>query len=98
MTVRYRPFALLAACALAVPLAACGSDPAPVAEGDTTVVVEDNGVAPATGNAPIVATPDQDNGDRVSISKDGVRATIGDGDTRVTADVDGNPSVDVQVD
>jgi hypothetical protein len=98
MSVRHRSLALLAAGVLAFPLAACGSDPAPVAEGDTTVVVEDNGAAPAGGSAPTVATPDQDNGDRVSISEDGVRATIGDGDTRVTADVDGNPSIDVQVD
>lgn len=98
MSVRLRPLALLAACGLAFPLAACGSDPAPVAEGDTTVVVEDNGAAPAGAAAPSVGAPDQDNGDRVSISEDGVRATIGDGDTRVTADVDGNPSIDVQVD
>jgi hypothetical protein len=98
MIVRHHPFAILAACVLAVPLAACGSDPAPVAEGDTTVVVEDDGAAPAAATAPTVATPEQDDGDRVSISEDGVRATIGDGDTRVTADVDGNPSLDVQVD
>ncbi|MES2700938.1 MAG: hypothetical protein V4647_15110 [Pseudomonadota bacterium] len=98
MSIRHRPLALLAACVLSFPLAACGSDPAPVTEGDTTVVVEDNGAAPAGGSAPVVVSPDQDNGDRVSISEDGVRATIGDGDTRVTADVDGSPSIDVQVD
>ncbi len=98
MSVRHRTLALLSACVLAVPLSACGDDPAPEAAGDTTVVVEDNGAAAPAGAAPAAAAPAREDGDRVSISEDGVRATINDGDTRVTADVDGSPGIDVEVD
>ncbi|HEX9806852.1 MAG TPA: hypothetical protein VGA34_08155 [Alteraurantiacibacter sp.] len=35
-------------------------------------------------------------GDRVSISEDGIEATVNDGDTSVSADVDDDPSMTVE--
>jgi hypothetical protein len=35
-------------------------------------------------------------GDRVSISEDGIEATVNDGDTSVSADVDDDPSITVE--
>ena len=78
-------------------LAACGGDT--VEEGDTTIVEGDSAPAmsaPVDSSAP-VAEADGD-GDSFSISKDGVRADIDDGDTSISVDADGDPSLTVSTD
>lgn len=68
--------------------------PADTASGDTVVVPA------ATETTTIVREVDGQNqsntNDRVTIGADGVTADVGDRDTRVTADVDGNPSLTVE--
>lgn len=59
-------------------------------EGDVQVNLPQTPVVPAT--------PAPEDGDRVSISEDGVSAEINDGNTSVTADMDGDPSLEVEVD
>lgn len=71
------------------------------AEGDTTeetTIVEDDGAAMADTPDTYVVEETDANGDSISISEDGVTADITDGDTSVSADVDGDPSLEVQVD
>lgn len=55
--------------------------PVPVAE-ETTVVTEEDAVT--------------EDGDSVTLSEDGIEADVGDADTRVEADVDGDPSLTVE--
>lgn len=79
-----------------IALSACAEadtteDPA-AAEGDTEVNVN-------LPEAPVEdGTAMENDGDRISISEDGIDAEINDGDTRVRADVDGNPSLEVETD
>ncbi|GAA0283851.1 hypothetical protein GCM10009127_26600 [Alteraurantiacibacter aestuarii] len=76
-------------------LAACGDT---VEEGDTTVV-EANTPEPAYVPAPSAAPADADNssaGDSLSISEKGISATMNDGGTTISADIDGNPSFSVE--
>lgn len=69
-------------------------------EGDTATMQSDTTVMPApTATETTVVTDDVDaNGDRISIDENGVNADVGDGDTRVRADVDRDPSLTVERD
>lgn len=106
-----RTLAALAITVLALPLAACGDNGATDAEsaalsGDDNVTgqVGDGtrgGVAtstPAPGGAVPgdPANPEAADGASMSISQEGVQGTLRRGDTSVTADVDGRPSIDIE--
>ncbi|WP_144096725.1 hypothetical protein [Croceicoccus sediminis] len=82
--------ALVAVSALG--LAACDSTADAPAATETEVVTEEVGTDPAM-TEPVM---EADGGDSVTISEDGVNADINDGDTSVTADIDGNPSMTVE--
>jgi hypothetical protein len=56
----------------------------------------DPAMSPADPAAAMPAEETSATGDRVSISEDGVEATINDGDTSVSADVDDDPSMTVE--
>lgn len=71
-------------------LAACGDDT--VEEGDTTIVEG----ADTTAVDPVESMPAEETGDSVSISEDGMSADINSGDTSISADVDGDPSLTVE--
>jgi len=60
----------------------------------------DTSMAPAETAAPAdpAAPMAEDTGDRVTIDADGVTADVGDAETRVRADVDGDPSLTVETD
>ena len=80
-------------------LAAC-SDNDTVEEGDTTVMAPDATTAPTDPAAVDVDVPEypvEGDGDSVSVSEDGVRADINDGDTSVDANLSDDPSLDVEV-
>ncbi len=81
-------FAALSAVAL-LGLAACADET--VEEGDTTII-EDDTMTPEP-----MPAPEMDDGDSVTISEDGVQADISDGNTSVNADLDGDPSMEVEV-
>jgi len=80
----------LAACADSTP-----DDADTVAEGDTTTIVEPG---PTATETTVVTTPvpgATSTGDRVSIGPDGVKADVGDADTRVRVDTrDGTLTVE----
>lgn len=82
--------ALVAVSALG--LAACDSAADAPAATETEVVTEEVGTDPAM-TEPVM---EADDGDSVTISEDGVNADINDGDTSVTADIDGDPSMTVE--
>ena len=89
--------ALSAASLLA--LGACSQEPA---TDEATVTPNDNVAVdlpevPAT-DAPVEMNTPAQNGDRVSISEDGVQATVNDGNTSINADVSDNPSLEVETD
>lgn len=86
-------------------LGACAEAEAPGTE--ETAITEDGTVtetavvpAPAATETTIVreVDTDADSGDRVSIDEDGVNADLGNGDTRVQAEIDGDPSLTVETD
>lgn len=77
-------------------LSACDSDT--VEEGDMTVVEGEDAYSAPVEDPAMDMGADAADGDSMSISEDGVDATINDGNTSVNADLDGDPSVDVQVD
>lgn len=96
-----KQFAIPALAALA--LAACSEtnnyeadDAAAVDATDTAAAMTDDAVN-ADLDAPTTADTTAD-GDRVSVSEDGVDADIADGNTRIRADVDGDPSLTVETD
>lgn len=76
-----------------VALAACTD------EGDDTTIIEsdaEEGMTSTTGEtttAPVEGV--EDDGDSFRISEDGVEADINDGDTRVRADIDEDPTLEV---
>lgn len=91
---------ILAASALlaALALGACSEANAPEPT-ETETVVEET-VVPAPADTVIVeddGAPNTD-GDSVTIGEDGVEANVGDEDTRIRADVDGDPSLTVETD
>lgn len=74
-------------------LSACAEPEETVVEGDTVV----EGEEAVDVDLPVVATEDADaDGDRISISEDGVSADVTDGDTSIRADVDGDPSLEIE--
>lgn len=73
-------------------LAACDDTADDVDEADTTVVTEEP--APVVTETTVVDPAAQtDDGSTVSVGPDGMSADIDAGDTRVTADSDGNATV-----
>ena len=79
-------------------LGACADDSAT----DETVEPNDE-VAVDLPSTPVTQAPVEmnnpvENGDSVSITSDGVQASVNDGDTRVNADVSGEPSLEVETD
>lgn len=100
---------VLAAAPLALALTACG-DTTPVDDGEMAAdpAAQDAAMAPADpampadadmGATPAPGTPPvEDTGDRVTIDADGVTADVGNANTRVRANVDGDPSVTVETD
>ena len=88
----------LAAVPLALSLAACGetaTDEAAEAEmeNDTAMEVPVDDTMSADGDM-IVA--EEEDGVTVSASEDGVTADVRDGDTSISADIDGDPSASVE--
>ena len=86
--------ALLAALALGACSEANAPEPA-----ETETVVEET-VVPAPADTVVVdqdGVPNTD-GDSITIGEDGVEANVGDEDTRVRANVDGDPSLTVETD
>ena len=89
--------ALSAASLLA--LGACSQEPAT----DETAVTPNDEVAvdvpqvPAT-DVPVEMNDPVNNGDAVSISEDGVQATVNEGDTSINADVSDDPSLEIETD
>lgn len=98
-----KQFAIPALAALA--LAACSETNNYEADDAAAVDATDTAAAPAMTDdavnadldAPTTADTTAD-GDRVSVSEDGVDADIADGNTRIRADVDGDPSLTVETD
>ena len=91
-----KSLAALTALAAALALGACVDNDAEDA-GTETAATETVAV-PATSETTIVREVEGEDGDRVSIDEDGVRADIDDGDTRVRADIDRDPSLTVETD
>lgn len=96
-----KQIAMILAAPIALSLAACSETT--TVEGDEVVAepaMDDTGMAPADGAASVdsAAPVTGDTGDSVTISEDGVTADVGDSDTRVRADVDGDPSLTVETD
>ena len=81
----------------ALSLAACdeAADDTVNTEGMTA---EETAVAQDAPDTVVVDDANTTDGDRVSISADGVSADINDGNTSVRADVSDNPSLEVEVD
>ena len=79
-------------------LGACSEANAP--EPTETETVVDETVVPAPAETVVVEEDGVMNtdGDSVTLGEDGVEANIGDEDTRVRADVDGDPSLTVETD
>ncbi len=88
---------ILAAGPVALALAACSESTTNVEEGETATMT-DPGTAAVTGETSTTAPLPGETGDRVTISPDGVTADVGDGSTRVRADVDNDPSLTVERD
>jgi hypothetical protein len=95
-----KALALPALAAGALALGACSEANAPTPAEDETVV--DETVAPAPEETTIitqepVGDPDM-TGDRMTVDENGLEADLGDENTRVRADVDGDPSLTVETD
>ncbi|HEX2795138.1 MAG TPA: hypothetical protein VHN58_11985 [Croceicoccus sp.] len=65
------------------------------ADASTTTGTTTNGTVTTGTGTDTGATVDTNSADSVTISEDGVNASINDGDTSVDANVDGDPSVTV---
>ena len=88
----------LAGLAAALSLGACAeNEAADETAADETTVTETVAV-PAATETTVVREGETVDGDRVSIGEDGVEADVNDGDTRVRADVDDDPSLTVETD
>lgn len=94
-----KTLALPALAATALSLGACSEANAPTpTDAETETVVEET-VVPVTEETTIVTERQaREGGDAVTVDENGVEADIGDGDTRVRADVDGDPSLTVETD
>jgi hypothetical protein len=93
-----KQIAMILAAPIALSLAACSETT--TVEGDEVAAdpaMADTGMAPADATTTTEPMPTE-NGDSVTISEDGVTANVGDSDTRVRADVDGDPSLTVETD
>ena len=89
---------VLAAAPAALALAAC-SESATVESNETgtdPAMTEMGDPAAAMPAEETMAPTDDASTDRVTIGEDGVAADVGDEDTRVRADVDGDPSLTVE--
>lgn len=90
--------AALPVLAAALALGACSEANAPQPT-ETETVVEET-VVPVPETTTVVtegdATTPADDGDSVTVNEDGIEANVGDEDTRVRADVDGDPSLTVE--
>ena len=96
-----KQIAIILAAPIALSLAACSEST--TVEGDEAAAdaaMGDSGMAPAETAAPAdpAVRMADDTGDRVTIDADGVTADVGDSETRVRADVDGDPSLTVETD
>ena len=76
-------------------LAACCDET--VEEGDTTIVEGQDPMADPVEVELPSTTMDEDR-DSVSIGENGMSAEINDGNTSISADVDGDPSLEVETD
>jgi len=96
----FRPLALAAT--LSLTLAACADEETAQVDslaGDTSIIIEDNdSPRDMAADMPAADMAPANDGDAVSISRDGVQATVNDGDTKVTVDGDGDPGVNIQID
>lgn len=93
-----KKFAILSASVALLGLSACGgSTTEATPSGDSTTVVQSDTlpVPNATVTNTTVIDRTRDQGDSVTIDSKGVRATVGDGGTTVTTDINKNPSVTV---
>ena len=92
--------AALPVLAAALALGACSDANAPetAPEGEDTVVVQDTVPAPTETTVVVDENGAATDGDSVSIGEDGIEANVGDEDTRVRADVDGDPTLTVETD
>ncbi|WP_340587283.1 hypothetical protein [Erythrobacter alti] len=81
----------------ALSLAACDGATDDTVDGEV-MTAEEGTVAQDAPDTVIVDERDTMDGDRVSISEDGVSADINDGDTSIRADVSDDPSLEVEVD
>lgn len=88
----------LAACDSSAPEATATDDAAAAEAASAAANGEPamSGEAAATATVPAGATAVSGTGDSVTVSEDGVNAQINDGDTSVSADVDGDPAVTVK--
>lgn len=78
-------------------LGACADDDVDTAD-DAVVTAEEPTVINEAPDTVVVDGETDSDGDRISISEDGVSADVRDGDTRVRADINGDPSLEVEVD
>lgn len=87
----------LGAVAAALALAGCADNDAADAEAEPAAT--ETVAVPATSETTVVReVEDGNDGDRVTIGEDGVEADVRDGNTRVRADVDRDPSLTVETD
>ena len=88
-------FFAIPALGAALALAACSeTNTYDAEEGETAETATE---APVVSETTVVTEGDPaEPGDSITVSEDGVTADIGDGDTRVQADVDGDPSLTVE--
>lgn len=83
--------------AAALALGACSEANAPEPT-ETETVVEET-VMPVPQETTVVVEDDRPaDGDSVTVNESGLEADVGEGDTRVRADVDGDPSLTVETD
>ena len=90
--------AALPVLAAALALGACGGANAPEPTETETVVEETVVPVPMAEETTVVTEEDiaAEDGDSFTVSEGGIEADVGDADTRVEADVDGDPSLTVE--